>query len=299
MSRADQSLSRQKPKMCSAALAIGTGFAERGRRADIEAELELVVEIARRTDSSAPFRSRALRWPARPPHRRAADAHRRGAAVIGDRHVFVVRQQRIVGPERAAGIGGVEDRGEEVGEVADPHRQQQVRPAPSASRCRRRLLLAMRRRSAARDKASRKADQACGPSAISGLRCGAAHAARPPRRAPANDATPRGDVEDLVADRDADARDRARRRPKHAERQVLDREIAVRARSRSRQSFGARDRVSRSAGLSFDQPRQDRPLRGYRGSGLRCAAVELQLAPALISLSRRLPSASMMRASSG
>ena len=46
--------------------------------------------------------------------------------MIGDRHVFVVRHQRIVGTEHPAGIGGVEDRGEEVGEVADPHRHDQL-----------------------------------------------------------------------------------------------------------------------------------------------------------------------------
>ncbi len=57
-------------------------------------------------------------------HRRAADAHRRGAAVIGDRHVFVVRQQRIVGAEGATGIGGVKDRRIKIGEVADRDRQQ-------------------------------------------------------------------------------------------------------------------------------------------------------------------------------
>ena len=43
--------------------------------------------------------------------------------MIGDRHVLVVRQQRIVGPQHPPGIGGMVDAGEEIGEVADPRRQ--------------------------------------------------------------------------------------------------------------------------------------------------------------------------------
>ena len=47
--------------------------------------------------------------------------------MIGDRNVFIVRQQRIVGAEHPPGIGGVEDRGEEIGEIADLHRQREFR----------------------------------------------------------------------------------------------------------------------------------------------------------------------------
>ena len=60
-----------------------------------------------------------LRWPF---GRRTVGARRpdgRGAAVIADRHVFVVRQQRIVGAEQLAGIGRVVNAGKEVGVVAD------------------------------------------------------------------------------------------------------------------------------------------------------------------------------------
>ena len=39
--------------------------------------------------------------------------------MVADRHPLVVRQQRIVGPEQLAGIGGVIDAREEVGVVAD------------------------------------------------------------------------------------------------------------------------------------------------------------------------------------
>ena len=103
-------------------LADRDGFAEFGRHADVEAELQLEIEIARRSVARRRF-LRALALAARPLDRRAADPNRRGAAVIGNRHVFVVRQQRIVGPKRAPGIGGVEDRGVEVGEIADRDRQ--------------------------------------------------------------------------------------------------------------------------------------------------------------------------------
>jgi hypothetical protein len=43
--------------------------------------------------------------------------------VIADRHIFVVRQQRIVGPELLADIGRVVDADVEIGVVADDARQ--------------------------------------------------------------------------------------------------------------------------------------------------------------------------------
>ena len=48
-----------------------------------------------------------------------ADADRRGAAVVADRHPLVVRQQRVVGAELLADRGRVVDAGVEVGVVAD------------------------------------------------------------------------------------------------------------------------------------------------------------------------------------
>jgi hypothetical protein len=107
-------------------LGDGDGVAERRRHADVEAELKLEIEIARRSVARHRF-LRALALALRPLHRSSADADRRSAAVIGDRHVFVVRQQRIFRPESAAGIGGVEHRGIEVGEVADHGRQHDLR----------------------------------------------------------------------------------------------------------------------------------------------------------------------------
>jgi len=47
--------------------------------------------------------------------------------VVPDRHELVVREKWIVRPKQAADVGGVEDRGVEIGVVADRHRQQQVR----------------------------------------------------------------------------------------------------------------------------------------------------------------------------
>src|SRR5262245_42282931 len=86
--------------------------------ADPDAELELVVEIARGSEARHGFRCR-LALAVRAAHRGARGPDRGGAAMIADRHVFVVRQQRIVGAEKLAGIGGVVDAREEVGVVAD------------------------------------------------------------------------------------------------------------------------------------------------------------------------------------
>ena len=43
--------------------------------------------------------------------------------MIADRHVFVIRQQRIVRAKELARIGGVVDAGEEVGVIADRGRK--------------------------------------------------------------------------------------------------------------------------------------------------------------------------------
>ena len=45
--------------------------------------------------------------------------------MITDRHIFVVRQKWIVGPENLADIGGVMDAHVEVGLIADPRREMQ------------------------------------------------------------------------------------------------------------------------------------------------------------------------------
>ena len=52
-------------------------------------------------------------------------AHRRSAAVIADRHVFVIGQQRIVGAEQFADVCGVMNADIEIGVIADAERQMQ------------------------------------------------------------------------------------------------------------------------------------------------------------------------------
>ena len=93
-------------------------LAERIALADEEAELELVVEPLRWRRARAAHR-RALGLAARALEVLAADADRRGAAVIADRHPLVVGHQRVVGAEQLADRGRVMDAGVEVGVVAD------------------------------------------------------------------------------------------------------------------------------------------------------------------------------------
>jgi hypothetical protein len=44
--------------------------------------------------------------------------------VIADRHPLVIREERVVGPEHAANIGGVVHRGVEVCVISDLRRKQ-------------------------------------------------------------------------------------------------------------------------------------------------------------------------------
>ena len=162
--------------------------------------------------------------------------------MIGDRDVFVVGHQRIVGAKQPAGIGGVKDRGEEIGEVADPHRQQQFdfgerREMP-------RDVLALR------GIAAQQPRQA-GPQRGPGLRTALHQRVEVRRRAggrrgrggAVEKAAARRDVENLVADGDADPRGLAAL-PEHRIGQVLDREIAVRR-------IGARNEAAQRGIVSF------------------------------------------------
>ena len=132
MSRADQSLSRQKPAMCCR----GLGDRDRLRRARCPARSRRRVRArsrgCARGRSSARSRSPACAG------RSGGDGmprrhDRRGAAVIADRHVLVVRQQRIVGAEQLAGVGRVVDAGEEIRVVADRGRQPSRQSAAGCS----------------------------------------------------------------------------------------------------------------------------------------------------------------------
>ncbi len=152
--------------------------------------------------------------------------------MIGDGHVFVVGQQRVVRAELPPRVGRVMDAGEEIGVVADARRQ--VHRAIGGAE--------------QQPLADGLEPRAVGTAGVQQLRD------RLPQRAPRPGAereqrieriAARGlggepgvaleqarlgggsEVENLVPDRDAAARALARR-AEHAERQVLDREIRVR-----------------------------------------------------------------------
>ena len=98
--------------------------AERVAAAEKDAEFEFVVERPRHARIPAPMQPGGADLAARAPHRRSRHDDRRGAAVISDRHPLVVGQQRIVGPEHRADVGGVIDRRVEVGVIVDLKRHQ-------------------------------------------------------------------------------------------------------------------------------------------------------------------------------
>ena len=88
-------------------------------------ELELVIEAAARAVFGRVGIGR-LALAIGADDRLARGADRAGPAVIADRHIFVVGQQRIVGPELLADIGRVMDADVEIGVVADQARQVHV-----------------------------------------------------------------------------------------------------------------------------------------------------------------------------
>ena len=231
MSRADQSLSRQKPAMCSRAAPIGIGLPSALPGPIQTPEFELVVEIAARAEVGL-GRGLRLALAVRPPHRRARHADRRRAAVIGDRHVLVVRQQRIVRPQHPAGIGGVMDAGEEIGEVADPRRQ--VHRAIGRAREQQRLhafdlaplgavgIEQLRQAAPAAPRAARRRARTArlsrGPPAASAARFAS------PENSPASLAILRSKISSPIA---TPPRGSLARLAVDAERQVLDREIRM------------------------------------------------------------------------
>src|SRR6266511_1425813 len=96
--------------------------AKRVARADPDAKLKLVVETARWPEARNGFAC-AFALAIRAAQLRAGRSDRGGATVIADRHVFVIRQQRIVRAKELARIAGVVDAGEEVGVIADRGRK--------------------------------------------------------------------------------------------------------------------------------------------------------------------------------
>src|SRR5580700_9079755 len=199
--------------------------AELGTHADEGAELELEIEIARRSVTRHVL-IRTLALALRSLDRRTADAHRRGAAVIGDRHVFVIRHQRIVRTEHAAGIAGVKNRGEKIGEVAERHRQPDLRLRHRGE------MLADVFIAVLGAQGARQAEPQSRPSLRPERHDEIEERRRAGARRVGGKAFERGagrrDIENLVADRDADPRRHCRGRAENAERQVLDREFALR-----------------------------------------------------------------------
>ena len=88
-------------------------------------ELQLVVQPLGRSERR-PFAARGRALAARAPHRNTADDQRRAPAVIGQRHVPIARRQRMVRAEQPSDVAGVDDRGVEVGVVADLDGQAQL-----------------------------------------------------------------------------------------------------------------------------------------------------------------------------
>ncbi len=177
----------------------------------------------------------------------AADPDRARPAVIGDRHALEVRPRPRRGREPLA----VKARGEEIGEIADcgrqlidrlAHRHEDRSALPRPSRAR------GRRHRGGCTSLDLNADAAWLPSAIRGLSLG-------PRREGGLSARPenkpglpaRGEIEDLVADRDA-ALPPCRAPPEDAERQILEGKIG--ARQIGRLDEAATCGVVRRVGLS-------------------------------------------------
>src|SRR5215472_10050165 len=189
--------------------------------ADPNAELELVVETAAWPEAWVRF-GRPFALAVRAAQRGAGHGDRGGAPVIADWHVFVVGQQRIVGAEQLARVGGVMDAGEEVGVVADRGRKLEAAIVGAMNDARPQrfdlgALAAIGIENVAETAAERDAslaaerEQRIERRATSGL--GGA------RRYPIEQAEfeRRGEIEDIVPDRDAAAGDAARR-GEHAER---------------------------------------------------------------------------------
>ena len=187
--------------------------AQRVRRGDHDAHLELVVQAARRRQHRHLRVGRHQLAPGAV-ERVAAREHGGCAPVVADRHPTVVRQQRVVGPEQPADRRRVVDARVEVGVVADLAGQAEldVRLPVQGGPPRRGLLAA---------RAQAGADRGAQPATR--LRIGA-HDGREVRR---GDQSGRLEIQQRVADRDAGAPGGAVA-AEPAEGQVLQGEVAVR-----------------------------------------------------------------------
>ena len=139
MSRADQSFKREKASDLPRRFGNRDGLAEPVAAAEVEAHFELQIQPLARTEIRRCAGSRRLTLPERPLYRAMPDLHRRGPAVIGDRHPFVILRQRIFRRPQRAGRTRVIDAGIEIGVVrhfrrkmegACDHGCQQIRRMP-------------------------------------------------------------------------------------------------------------------------------------------------------------------------
>ncbi len=191
--------------------------------ADPDRHFELVIEPLRRTDRGRIGIGR-LGLPLGPGHFAARYAHRAGAAVIADRHVFVVRQQRIVGAEQLADIGGVIDAGVEIGVIANVERQMEFAVARAIEqRFDRRLLAAIGQQFEQRVAQGRHALRAASEQ---GVEIGATAQFADLARIVGHVVGRHFEIEDHVPDRDAHTLLRSAAR-KDREGQILDRKIGM------------------------------------------------------------------------
>jgi len=116
MSRADQSLSRERPKRWRSASAIGMGVAEGVACADVGGDFQLVVELRGGGEGGGGVAGE-LELAVGAADGRAADDEGRGSAVIADGEPVVVGKQWLVGAEELADVGGVMDGGVKVSVV--------------------------------------------------------------------------------------------------------------------------------------------------------------------------------------
>jgi hypothetical protein len=215
---------------------IGLGHSDRlaqgVARADIDAQLQLVVQALRRTVQR---RRRPLRQPqaARAADALAGEANAGDAAVIGDGHPAEIRGQRIVGAVEPADVQRVVHGGVEVRVVADVYREgvrgagqrYQARLAGMARR-RWRIVAKQRKDPMTQSPPGRPAhlEQCVQAGSRSRPRC----LGRKPLQQRAG--RERREVQDPVADGDAAAkRAPGVGRPEDRQGQVLQREIAHRS----------------------------------------------------------------------
>ena len=97
--------------------------AKRRARPDPDGQLQLVIQISTRPKSRHGLGCR-LTLAVRPPHL-TRQTHRAGPAVIADRHPFIIRQQRLIGPHQRAHGLRMMDASIEIRVVADVRGQVQ------------------------------------------------------------------------------------------------------------------------------------------------------------------------------